>query len=258
MSQASSARLTDRRLSARHGPAVTGGMRLTLLNAFELVCNGTPVAVPMSAQRLLSFLALHPRPLLRPFVAGMLWPETSDVRAHASLRSALWRLHRLGYRLVEANGSRLLLGAEVEVDLRASEAFARRVLDETDAEVVGADPSLLFDDLLPDWYEDWVLLERERFRQLRLRALDTLCQRLMGAGRLGAAVDVGLAALAAEPLRESAHRALVRIHLVEGNAGEALRQYRLCRRLLGEQLGIGPSEQMEQLVGSVTTPETIA
>jgi DNA-binding SARP family transcriptional activator len=256
VSQSSPARSTDRRWSVKRS-AITAG-RLTLLNAFELVCDGTHVALPMSAQRLLAFLALHPRQLLRPFVAGTLWPETTDERAHASLRSALWRLHRFGYRLVEANGSRLRLGAAVELDLRDAEAFARRVLDETDTDVVGADPSLLFDDLLPDWYEDWVLLERERFRQLRLRALDTLCQRLMCAGRLGDASDVGLAALAAEPLRESAHRALVRIHLAEGNTGEALRQYRLCRRLLGEQLGIQPSEQMEQLVGSVMTPETVA
>lgn len=212
----------------------------------------------MSAQRLLAFLALHPRPLLRPYVAGTLWPETSEERAHASLRSALWRLHGCGYRLVEASGPRLKLGTVVTVDLQASEALARRVLDEADEDAIVADPSLLFADLLPDWYEDWVLLEQERFRNLRLRSLETLCDRLMRAGRLGQAFEVGLAALAAEPLRESAHRALVRIHLAEGNAGEALRQYRLCRRLLGEKLGIGPSEQMERLVSSVTAAETAA
>jgi DNA-binding SARP family transcriptional activator len=234
------------------------GIRLTLLNAFELESDGNPVPLPMSSQRLLAFLALHPRPLLRPFVAGTLWPETTDDRAHASLRSALWRVHRLGHGLIDANGSQLRLGPGVEVDMRDAETLARRVLDGSDTDIPMSDPSQLFDDLLPDWYEDWVLLERERFRQLRLRALDALCDRLMSAGRLDEASDVGLAALAAEPLRESAHRALVRIHLAEGNAGEALRQYRLCRSLLGEQLGIGPSEQMEQLVGSVMTPETAA
>jgi DNA-binding SARP family transcriptional activator len=203
----------------------------------------------MSAQRLLAFLALHPRPLLRPLVAGTLWPETTEERAHASLRSALWRLHRLGDGLVDVTGPRLRLGAAVEVDLRLAEATARRLLE--GAEAVTAETATLFGELLPDWYEDWVLLERERFRQLRLRALDALCERLTRADRLAEAFEIGLAALAAEPLRESAHRALVRIHLAEGNAGEALRQYRLCRRLLGERLGIEPSAQMDVLVAGV-------
>ena len=69
-------------------------MRLSLLSGFELACEGDPVAVPMSAQRLLALLAVHPHPLLRPYVAGTLWPDTSETRAHGSLRSALWRLHR--------------------------------------------------------------------------------------------------------------------------------------------------------------------
>src|SRR5207244_1635527 len=81
MSQSSPARSADRRSSAKRA-AITAGIRLTLLNAFALECDGTPVALPMSAQRLLAFLALHPRPLLRPFVAGTLWPETTDERAH--------------------------------------------------------------------------------------------------------------------------------------------------------------------------------
>ena len=258
MSQASPARSIEALPSATRIPVAAGTILLTLLDTFGLVCDGRAVAVPMSAQRLLALLALHPRPLLRPFVAGTLWPETSEERAHANLRSALWRLHRLGYRFVEAAGPRLSLGSAVEVDLRSSEALARRLLDVGDGAALPADPSPLFGDLLPDWYEDWVLLERERFRQLRLRALDALCDRLTRAGRHDEALDVGLAALAAEPLRESAHRALVRIHLAEGNAGEALRQYRLCSRLLAEQLGIEPSDQMRALVGSVTMSETTA
>jgi len=245
------------RWGAKHAAAFRPRTQLALLNAFELVCEGTLVSVPMSAQRLLALLALNPHPLLRPYVAGTLWPRTSEERAHASLRSALWRLHRFGHGLVETSGPRLQIGSTVEVDLRASEAFAHRVLDETDAGADGADPSPLLGDLLPDWYDDWVLLERERFRQLRLCTLDALCERLTRVGRLGEALEVGLAALAAEPLRESAHRALVRIHFAEGNAGEALRQYRLCRRLLGEQLGIKPSEQMEQLVHNVTAVERV-
>ena len=81
------------------------------------------------------------------------------------------------------------------------------------------------DDLLPDWNEDWVLIERERFRQARLHALEALCDRFSEAGRMMPAIQAGLAAVTADPFRESAHRALIRTHLREGNRSEALRQY---------------------------------
>jgi DNA-binding SARP family transcriptional activator len=93
-----------------------------------------------------------------------------------------------------------------------------------------------------------VLIERERFRQLRLHALEALCRRLTDAGRHGEATEAGLAAVACEPLRESAHRAVVAAHLSEGNAGEALRQYEACRALLGRQLGLEPTAAFERLM----------
>src|SRR6266498_4174741 len=167
------------------------------------------------------------------------------------------RLHRRNWELVEARGNQLQLGADVSVDLHEAQVLARRLLDGTPGETrLRLALATLARDLLPDWYEDWVLIEREQFRQLRLRALDALCERLTDGGRTGEALEAGLAALAGEPLRESAHRALVRVHLAEGNVGEAIRQYRLCRRLLREQLGVSPSEQMEELVCGVTTQET--
>ena len=210
----------------------------------------------MSAQRLVAFLALHDRPLLRSYVAGNLWLDTSDERAHANLRSTLWRLHRCNRGLVEVRGQQLTLSAGVTVDLREVERLARSALDGSAPGALGIAPAALGGDLLPDWYDDWVLLEREHFRQLRLRALDALCERLAQAGRLGDALEVGLAALAGEPLRESAHRAVIRVHLADGNPGEAIRQYRFCRRLLDAHLGVEPSHQMEELMRSVTTRET--
>jgi DNA-binding SARP family transcriptional activator len=97
-----------------------------------------------------------------------------------------------------------------------------------------------------------VLIERERFRQLRLYALETLCERFTAAGRIAEATQAGLAAVACEPLRESSHRALVKAHLADGNAGEALRQYRLYRELVRTQLGLEPSPRMDELVGALT------
>ncbi len=208
------------------------------------------MSLPLSSQRLVAFVALHERPVLRSFVAGSLWLESSEERANANLRSALWRLHRNDRRVVECLGQRLALDSKVLVDLRESERLAQLVLNKG-REDLDVEPSALTGELLPGWYDDWTLFERERFRQLRLRALDTLCERLTKVGRLDAALEVGLAAIAAEPLRESSHRAVIRAHLADGNVAEALRQYGLCRRLLKDQLGLEPSDQTDGLLQGV-------
>jgi DNA-binding SARP family transcriptional activator len=106
-------------------------------------------------------------------------------------------------------------------------------------------------ELLPGWYDDWVLVERERHRQLSLHALESLCEHLTACGRYGAAVLAGLAAVDREPLRESAHRALIRVHLAEGNAGEAIRRYRLYEGIAARDLGVGPSPMMRSLLRGI-------
>ena len=142
------------------------------------------------------------------------------------------------------------------VDLREAEALAHSVLSGREDGDLDIEPSTLSGELLPGWYDDWILFERERFRQLRLRALDTLCDRLTDARRFDAALEAGLAAVAGEPLRESSHRAVIRAHLADGNVAEAVRQYRLCRRLLNDHLGLEPSDQTDGLLHGVHTLAT--
>src|SRR5882724_10388336 len=97
---------------------------LALLDSFELRCGGEPVQLPPSAQRLLALVALHERPLLRPYVAGTLWLDTTEDRASANLRSSLWRLNRPGRKLVEATNLQLRLAPEVQVDVRETAELA--------------------------------------------------------------------------------------------------------------------------------------
>jgi DNA-binding SARP family transcriptional activator len=233
--------------------ATQARLRLSLFGGFELRDRGRPVRLPLSAERLVAFLAIQNRPLHRAYVAGTLWPETTDSRAGASLRSTLWRLRRRRQPLVEASATHLRVGEEVWVDVHAVMALVWRVIDsaahlnEVNLATLSA-PA----ELLPGWYEDWVLVERERLRQLRLHALEILCERLTSRKRFGQAVEAGLAAVRDEPLRESAHRALVKAYLAEGNQGEALRQYRTYRQLLHEELGLVPSPEMDELVDAIS------
>jgi DNA-binding SARP family transcriptional activator len=226
--------------------------RLDLLRGFSLTVDGRRIPLIWSAQRLVAFLALKERPLTRTYVAEALWPETSRAKANANLRSTLWRVQRsCGNCLLEVSVQQICLAPHVVVDLVHGSQVARRLLDASrpcDDILTAETRAHLAADVLPDWYDDdWVIVEREQFHQLRLHALEAMSARLVSAARYGEAVDAGLAAVMAEPLRESAHRALIEAHLAAGNLCDAVRQYRDCERLLLEELGVQPSGPMRRL-----------
>lgn len=228
------------------------GARLRLLGGFRLELDGALIEPPIGVQRLIAFLAITQQPIQRGYAAACLWLDVPDERAAANLRSALWRLRQLGDSLVLARNGTIRLGPEVAVDAQEAAALARRwmagILSASDLETGS---SAFEADLLPDWYDDWVAAERERYRQLRLHALEAMSETYVAQGRLGEALVAALAAVAADPLRETAHRALIRVHLAEGNTGEAIRQVRQCERLLRDELGVFPSARLGELVSGL-------
>lgn len=228
------------------------GLRVSLLNGFRLYRYSEVVTIPLCAQRLVAFLALHDHPLTRVQVAGTLWPDTPERRSNGSLRSTLWRVSQPARELVRSSRRDVQLDASVSVDVREASAVARHVLDDHDNDDVDLSPELTEPgDLLMGWYEDWVILERERFRQLRLRALEVLCQRLTEEGRYAEAVQAGSAAVMTEPLRETARRVVIQACLAEGNYAEALQQYRSYRRALHDELGLEPSPSIKALIATL-------
>jgi len=218
------------------------------MGALELHLHGTAVRVPSSAQRLLAFTALRRRPLARGYVAGQLWLDSTGDRAAASLRSALWRLHRVAGDVVWADTRELGLSPWVEVDVDVIGAAAHAVVAGEPTSPGDVAALTTSGELLPDWYDEWLAVDRERVRRLRVHALEALCERWTTERRFGEALEAGLAAVQAEPLRESAHRALVGMHLAEGNVVEAVRQYDTCKRLMARELGARPSRQMVTLL----------
>jgi DNA-binding SARP family transcriptional activator len=103
-------------------------------------------------------------------------------------------------------------------------------------------------DLLPDWYDDWVLVEAEDWRQLRLHALEALADHLPAAGRWGEATAAARAAVRGEPLRETSHVALIRVFLAEGNVSEAIREFTSYQVLLHNELGLEPTPRLCRLI----------
>jgi DNA-binding SARP family transcriptional activator len=225
---------------------------LTLLGGFALHFERAVVPLPAGQQRLVAFLALHDTAIDRNYVAGMLWGDSTEAHAHGSLRSTLWKLRVESPGLVESRGDSLELDPNIDVDVRRVSHLARSLVAGCfEEETVALLEPRFCCELLPGWYDEWVLVERERHRHLSLHALESLCEHLTATRRFGAAVLAGLAAVDREPMRESAHRALMRAHLAEGNAGEAIRRYRHYEEMAARELGVAPSPAMRSMLEEI-------
>jgi DNA-binding SARP family transcriptional activator len=138
-------------------------IRLFLLDGFRLVHDGETADVPRSLQRLIAVLGLHPR-ANRTYLAGLLWPDTPEDRALSRFRTGLWRLRKYPYCEILTTGDTVRLSPTILVDADDLVQVAADL-------AAGGDPHRAFDrliagrdDLLPGWYDDWVLLERGRGR----------------------------------------------------------------------------------------------
>ena len=235
------------------------GDSLQLLDAFELRCGRGRVALPMSAQRLLAYLAVHPHRLRRVHVACALWMDKPEERAFANLRSALWRLQRASRTLVDAGGGSLGLHPDVRVDLHDAARLARALLDlRPGSPRPGISWRILKGELLPGWDEEWLDVEREHQRHLSLQALEVLADDMLVGGNVGRALEIALVVYSREPLRESAHRLLIRVHMESGNSFEAIRQYRMYEGMTQTALGLPPSAHMRDLVRGLLPGESLA
>jgi DNA-binding SARP family transcriptional activator len=197
---------------------------------------------------LVAFLALQNRPLPRSHVASVLWTDVSESRAAGNLRTALWRLQALRLTVVDVKWDSLNLTPGVFVDVSETISLARSIVEGRSAITDLPDSRWFEGDLLPGWYDEWVLSERERYHQLCLLALETLSGRLLDAGHVGNAILCALTAISRDPLRESAYRALIAAYIAQGNACEALRQYQRYSKLVNREMGIGPTPLLTQLI----------
>ena len=231
-------------------------LELTLIPTFELRHDGGPIALPRTSAHLIAFLALNPGPVSRERVCATLWPAADGPQA--ALRTAIWRLRSVD--IVRASRTHVWLSRKLIIDVHRVHSFIRSSFDSTlsgDALIRGAESLLAAaGGILADETADWALDEQEWFRQEWLQAMDRIGEGLIEAGHSGRAVQVALAASRAEPLRESAHRLLVRVHTSQGNLIEAIRAYQRYAELLHRQLRLQPSSLMRNLMASVLQENT--
>jgi DNA-binding SARP family transcriptional activator len=237
------------------GPEPRGATELQLLGGFRLTVGGELVDVGRTGQRLLAVVAARGRQATRSQIAHALWPDTTSDRAHANLRTALYRLGRRAPGAVHATASYLQLSAGMQIDLEVTTRLAGRILagefgDAAEGRLADVLHANLYEDLLPDWDDEWLTDHQYRHRQLRLTALEKLSVDLAAAGQHGAAVQAALAAVQADSLRDSAHESLIRACLAQGNRHEAYTHFTAYRRMLRDELGLDPPADLGRLLTS--------
>jgi hypothetical protein len=205
--------------------------RITVLGSFGLSTDGAAVPLSVDSRRVVAYLAVHRRPQPRHLLAADLWPGAA---AEGLLAEAVAGIAVPG--LLVESGDTLALADEVEVDLSDAMLLVRAFsgggrLEERPV------VDLLSEDILPSWTSPWIAVERERFRQLRLAALEEVSVKLTAAGLHDDAVEVAELAVTAAPSRESARRTLIEALLAKGDVVGAVAQYDAFQELLRTSVG---------------------
>jgi predicted ATPase/DNA-binding SARP family transcriptional activator len=236
-------------------------LEIRLFGGLRIALDGVPLTDFMSQKvpALLAYLALNPGPQRRDDLAALLWGELPDADARNNLRQALANLRRaldahllVTRETVELRGDmvRLLDVNAFERGLRLPHAapLPTRIARLEDA------TALYRGDFLGGFFvrdaptfEEWMLAQRARFRELALHALHTLTQFHLDAGRYDRAISDATRLLALDAWREETHRQLMLALARTGQRSAALAQYKRCRRLLADELEVEPSAETTAL-----------
>jgi DNA-binding SARP family transcriptional activator len=225
--------------------------QLQVVRGPDILLGGARLPIPAGAERLTVLIALRGSTRRRT-VATLLWPNADPQRRAGNLRSAVWRLRSAHLDLIAEVDGRLSIRPDVRVDVRALDPATGggQHRQDGDAASESASLQLLVDatNLLPGWYDEWLVADRERIRALALDALDRRSRRLSRSGSWAEAIDAALVAVTCDPLRESSQVALLHAYLGEGNVVEARRAYQAYRVQLGTEVGIDPSSELARMV----------
>jgi class 3 adenylate cyclase len=213
---------------------------------------------------LLAYLAYYPqRPHRREELIELLWPEADLDSGRNRLSLALtWLRHQLEVTgtpqepILIADRTAVRLNADAittdVAEFQTALQAATRVGDTAERAVLLAQAVDLYrGPLLPHCYEEWVLREREWLAERYFPALRQLIASLESAGDLDRAIEYANRGVSADPLREEAHRELIRLYAAAGQPAAALRHFAELERLLKQELGSMPEAATRTLVREI-------
>ncbi len=254
-------------------------LKLELLGGMRISQGGRLLAAELSkkAQALLCYLAVTNRPHTREALAGLLWSDFPEHRARANLRDALSDLHRTipHYLVIEQNrvafiddpmqvwiDSAVLQNnfEQTQQALRKRPSPAMLPVDLVAQLEAGID--LYQGEFLAEFYvrraavfEEWLSGQRERLRQVAAEVLRILAAYHTSSGGYTDGLRCARRLLALDPWREEGHRLLMRLLALSGQQSVALKQYEICRQVLGDELGLEPAAETAALYEAIRTGE---
>jgi predicted ATPase/DNA-binding SARP family transcriptional activator len=249
---------------------VAPALEIQLLGGFQLRAGGaqvTTVELPR-LQALLVYLLLHQGvPHTRQHLAFLLWPDSTESQARTNLRTLLHRLRQAlpdADRLLQIDAQTVQWRPDVHSALDVADferALAQADLAEQRGdqlaarEALAAAVRLYHGDLLPGWYDDWLLAERERLRQRLLAGLERLIHLLKDERVYSVAIGYAQRLLRHDPLYEAAYQHLMRLHALNGDRASALRLYTTCVATLERELGVEPSQATREVYEQIRHTE---
>lgn len=235
----------------------TARLSLTLFAGFGLHDpSGASVRLPTrNAKSLLAFLAVQPgQPQSREKLMALLWSERSDKQARHSLNQTLVHLRKAvpetGGRILDSDRESITcVPGSVEVDaLKFRELVAERPEEAMDLykgrflDGIGTREAA---------FEDWLSAQRSELHGLACGALKAQCERFVEERRHAEAIEVAKRLVTLDPLREEAHRHLMRLYHAAGDRTSALKQYHACVEILERELDVGPASETARLFDEI-------
>ncbi|MCZ3390141.1 MAG: AAA family ATPase [Actinomycetia bacterium] len=230
-------------------------LRLRLFGAPELSVAGSPITFDTrKALALIAYLAVTGRPQRRESLAALLWPESDQSRARASLRRTLSAAAGVGPALLIGRGEIELDRSESWIDVVEFEALAAsdEAISLRRAAELAPDPFLAGFSLRDSAeFDDWSAATSDRLRERLVSVLSRVADIEISAGRLEDAIEVARQWVKLDPLSEGAHRELMRLYTWTGERPTALKQYRQCVRNLDRELGVAPLPETTALYDDI-------
>lgn len=229
-------------------------LQIAMLGAPRVHLDAEPASgfVSAKAEALVYYLAAAGREERRDRLAGLLWSDVDEARARKNLRDVLSNLRRVLGGSVEITRETVALPVQAGVDVD-TRTFVTAVQAGTTASLAQA-VALYHGEFLEGFYvaeaplfEEWVLGEREYYRQLAQQALTSLADQFLRQGNRLRAMQAINRLLALDPWREEAHRQLMVLLAISGQPSAALAQYRKARAVLRDELGVEPAIETRML-----------
>lgn len=222
------------------------------MGQYDLRLDGSPIRIrSRPARTLLAYLLLtrgthHPRGRL----GGLLWPDSTEANARKNLRQALWRLRKAigeDYLITDAETVAFDSDAAFWLDVAVLELAPEEDLEAVAAAYLG--------ELLPGFYEDWVLLERDRLAAVYEQRMERLVTELLGQERWAEARQQAESWIAKGQTPEAAYRALMLAHAASGELSKVESAYQRCVEALHQEVGVAPSGETQDLYASLMAGE---